>query len=87
MDFDEDHYPDYRPGYKNYDRMHELLWRESSKITDFAIRKGIKFYPYAGTATFEAFPGYKYDVAATIPTDIITSRQDVYIGIAQIPQQ
>ena len=37
MCFDESHYPDYRPGYKNYDRMYELLWQESSKITDFAF--------------------------------------------------
>jgi hypothetical protein len=86
MDFDEDHYPDYRPGYKNYDRMHDLLWRESAKITDFAIRKNIKFYPYTGPEVFAAFPGYKYDVAVNIPTDVVTSRPDVYIGIARIPR-
>ena len=57
MCFDESHYPDYRPGYKNYDRMWELLWQESTKITDFAMRKGMHFYPY-NVKLFERWDGY-----------------------------
>lgn len=86
MDFDEDHYPDYRPGYKNYDRMHELLWHENSKITDFAIRKQINFEPYGGPDAFSMLPGYKYDEAEKIKADITTQRNDVYIAFTQIPK-
>lgn len=86
MDFDEDHYPDYRPGYKNYDRMHDLLWRENAKITDFAVRKGMTFQPYT-PALFSEIPGYKYDVAEAIGVDVTTNRSDVYVAITKIPEQ
>ena len=46
MDFAPDHYPDYRPGYTDYNTMRDLLWKESSKITDFAMRKDLQFKPY-----------------------------------------
>lgn len=85
MDFDEDHYPDYRPGYKNYDRMHDLLWRESSKITDFAIRKGMTFHQYTGPDFFSLMPGYKYSEAEKIKSDITTQRNDVFLALKQIP--
>ena len=88
MDFDEDHYPDYRPGYKNYDRMHQLLWRESSKITDFAIRKKLEWKQYS-TAEFSSWEGFDRSDAFELDYKKInnTKHNDVYITSCQIPNQ
>ena len=83
MCFDESHYPDYRLGYKNYDRMYELLWQESSKITDFAFRKGMNFVPY-NVEVFSDWQGYDAEVAQPL-FDVNTNKHnDVYIATATI---
>jgi len=63
--------------------MHQLLWRESSKITDFAIRKGMTFVPYTPTV-FSEIPGYDHQLATKIGVDVTTNRGDVYIALAKI---
>jgi len=83
MCFDESHYPDYRPGYKNYDRMWELLWQESTKITDFAMRKGMHFYPY-NVKLFEQWDGYNSIKAEPFLEVNKNKHNDVYMAIATI---
>lgn len=82
MDLAPDHYPDYRPGYTDYNTMRNLLWTESAKLTDFAIRKNMEFKQYLSTDVFAEIAGYKYDIGQTItPT-----QTDVYVAVAQIPK-
>ena len=81
MCFDESHYPDYRPGYKNYDRMWELLWQESSKITDFAMRKNMDWQKYDPKTSFSTLPGFDKKAAK-----YVDNRQpDVYTSVVKIP--
>jgi hypothetical protein len=82
MDFSEGHYPDYRPGYRDYNTMRPILWEESQRITDFAIRKQMNFLEYDPVKAFENIPGYKYDVAQKLKKN----HSDVYIAIAQVPE-
>ena len=83
MCFDEDHYPDYRPGYKDYNRMWELLWQESSSITDFAFRKGMNFSQY-NVKLFEQWNGYNPSVAEPFLDINKNKHSDVYIATATI---
>ena len=81
MDFSEGHFPDYRPGYTDYNTMRTLLWQENNKITEFAIRKNLTFQHYTTAEVFSEISGYKYEAGVTIkpkPTD-------VYIAVAKIP--
>jgi|TARA_R110002074_G_scaffold166722_6_gene327498 hypothetical protein len=80
MDFTEGHYPDYRPGYKDYNTMRSLIWNESSKITDFAIKKGMKFQKYNTNDVFAMIDGYKYDIG----NNLTPHQTDVYVAITQI---
>ena len=86
MCFDESHYPDYRPGYKDYNRMYEILWQESAKITDFATRKGLTFRPY-NTNEFAQWEGFDRSDAFELDYKKInnTKHNDVYITSVQIP--
>ena len=86
MCFDENHYPDYRPGYKDYNRMYEILWQESAKITDFATRKGLTFRPY-NTNEFAQWEGFDRSDAFELDYKKInnTKHNDVYITSVQIP--
>ena len=83
MDFSEGHYPDYRPGYRDYNTMRPLLWEETSKITEFVIRKNLTFQHYTSTDVFSTIDGYKYDVGR----NIVPKPTDVYVAVAQIPKQ
>ena len=85
MDFAPDHYPDYRPGYTDYNTMRKLLWKESAKITDFAIRKGLKFKPY-DIAEFDQWEGFDHSKAFEFDFDKINNVKynDVYIASSQI---
>jgi len=84
MCFDETHYPDYRPGYKNYDRMYELLWQEQCRIDNFAVRKGMQFSEYTGPELFKNIPGYDKQLSKKIKNDIVTANSDVYLAITKI---
>jgi hypothetical protein len=83
MDFSPGHYPDYRPGYTDYNTMRPLLWQESTKITDFAIKKNIAFQLYDTAEVFSGIAGYKYDVGE----NIVPKPTDVYIAVSQIPEK
>ncbi len=87
MDFAPDHYPDYRPGYTDYNTMRNLLWKESAKIIDFTLRKNIPFHLFKGTDNFSILPGFKKDVAKAIEKDITIKNSDLYIAIEQIPNK
>lgn len=80
MDFSEGHFPDYRPGYTDYNTMRTLLWEESAKLTDFAIRKEMNFVPYDRLA-FSSIKGF--DKKAANALKINTS--DVYVALTRIP--
>ena len=88
MDFAPDHYPDYRPGYTDYNTMRDLLWKESSNITDFAMRKGLTFKPYNITE-FNQWEGFNHSHA--FESDFnginIDKHKDVYITSATIPER
>jgi hypothetical protein len=86
MDFAPEHFPDYRPGYTDYNTMRDLLWKETNKITDFAIRKGLKFTPYT-TNEFAQWNGFKHSNAFNIDFNKINNskHEDVFIASCQIP--
>ena len=88
MDFAPDHYPDYRPGYTDYNTMRDLLWKESSNITDFEMRKGLTFKPYNITE-FNQWEGFNHSHA--FESDFnginIDKHKDVYITSATIPER
>ena len=88
MDMAPEHYPDYRPGYTDYNTMRELLWKESAIITDFAIRKGLTFKPYS-THEFSSWKGFDHASAFQIDFEKInnTKHKDVFITSCQIPNQ
>jgi len=81
MCFDESHYPDYRPGYRDYNRMWEILWQESSKITDFAMRKNMPWQLYNPQTTFKDIKGFDKSAAKYMDN----KWNDVYIAICKIP--
>ena len=86
MDFSDGHFPDYRPGYTDYNTMRDLLWKESAKITDFAFRKDLKFNPY-NVSEFKHWNGYDIDVAMQYEMINIDKHKDVYIASATIPEK
>lgn len=83
MNFAPDHYPDYRPGYTDFNTMHKLLWEESVKITDFAMRKNMKFEQYS-VELFKNWDGYDMDAAAPFIEVNKTKHTDVYMATATI---
>ena len=83
MDFSPNHYPDYRPGYTDYNTMRNLLWTESAKITDFAIRKSMNFKPYT-VEEFKNWNGYDIDQAAYFLEVNKNKHNDVYIATTTI---
>ena len=86
MDLAPDHYPDYRPGYKDYNTLRELLWKESAKITDFAIRKGLDFKQY-NLDLFKTWESFDFEQAQTYIQLNNSKHSDVYIALATIPER
>lgn len=86
MDLAPDHYPDYRPGYKDYNTLRELLWKESAKITDFAIRKGLDFKQY-NLDLFKKWETFDFETAQTYDQLNSSKHSDVYIALATIPER
>ena len=86
MDFAPDHYPNYGPGYTDYNTMRELLWKENAKITDFAIRKKLQWKQYS-TAEFSSWEGFDRSDAFELDYKKInnTAHIDVDIRASQIP--
>jgi len=64
--------------------MRGLLWTESVKITDFAIKKGIQFREYDPVTAFEDIEGYNYEAAKDLK--INHEPNDVFIGTIKIPE-
>ena len=81
MDFSEGHYPDYRPGYTDYNTMRNLLWQESAKITDFAINKGIQFKKYDPKNLINYFS----DADTQKSMQYTANANDIYIACTRIP--
>jgi len=81
MDFSDGHYPDYRPGYTDYNTMRNLLYIESAKITDFAIRKGLNFKQYSPSELAKYIEGANTDIAETLTAN----GPDIYFAVARIP--
>ena len=86
MDFSPDHYPDYRPGYTDYNTMRNLLWTESVKIIDFAIRKGLEFKQY-NLDLFKKWDTFDLKTAQTYDQLNNSKHSDVYIALATIPER
>ena len=80
MDFSEGHYPDYAPGYTDYNTMRKLLWTESVKITDFAVRKDMNFSLF-NNYSLQHILGFDIDLTKTITID----NSDTYISVKRIP--
>lgn len=87
MDFSEGHYPDYRPGYTDYNTMHKILWTESVSIMDFAIRKGAKFDIYNPQTTVSHLEGFDSEVANTLNVKVLPGQDgvDIYASLIEIP--
>ena len=81
MDFSPDHYPDYRPGYTDYNTMRNLLWTESVKIIDFAIRKGLEFKQY-NLDLFKKWDTFDFETAPNVYFSNNSKHSDVYIALA-----
>ena len=86
MYFSPDHYPDYRPGYTDYNTMRNLLWTESVKIIDFAIRKGLEFKQY-NLDLFKKWDTFDFETAQTYDQLNNSKHSDVYIALATIPER
>jgi hypothetical protein len=68
--------------------MYEILWQESSKITDFAMRKGLTFKPY-NTNEFASWAGFDRSDAFELDYNKINNNikhNDVYIATCKIPE-
>jgi hypothetical protein len=77
MDFAEGHYPDYRPGYKDYDTMRASIFEENLKILDFAVRNNLKWQLYNASILSEHFDT---DSITRVRTD-----SDIYVSLVKIP--
>ena len=82
MDFSEGHYPDYRPGYTDYNSMRKHIWNENAKITDFAMRKDIQWQLYNPETTFKDIKGFDDGAAKYMDN----KWNDVYIATCKIPE-
>lgn len=82
MDFSEGHYPDYRPGYTDYNTMRKLIWEENAKIMDFAVRKGMIWENYTAENLAKYFDGADEQLASTL----VPNAKDIYFAIARIPE-
>ena len=82
MDFSEGHYPDYRPGYTDYNNMRKHIWNENAKITDFAMRKDMQWQLYNPETTFKDIKGFDNGAAKYMDNNW----NDVYIATCKIPE-
>ena len=82
MDFSEGHYPDYRPGYTDYNSMRKHIWNENAKITDFAMRKDMQWQLYNPETTFKDIKGFDKSEAKYMDNNW----NDVYIATCKIPE-
>ena len=82
MDFSEGHYPDYRPGYTDYNNMRKHIWNENAKITDFAMRKDMQWQLYNPETTFKDIKGFDKSEAKYMDNNW----NDVYIATCKIPE-
>ena len=86
MDLAPDHYPDYLPGYTDYNTMRDLLWKESAKITDFAVRKGLDFKQF-NLDLFRMWDTFNFERAQEYDMLNSSKHSDVYITSATIPER
>jgi hypothetical protein len=85
MDFAEGHYPDYRPGYKDYDTMRTSIFEENLKILDFAARHNLRWELYDGS-----FLSRHFDMNESFNQPIQRGDQpkhdrDIYVTLVKIP--
>lgn len=80
MDFSEGHYPDYRPGYTDYNTMRKLIWEENANIMDFAVRKNMHWAPYSASSLAKYFDADMNTAAKLTP-----NANDIYFAVARIP--
>ena len=83
MDFSPEHWPNYSPGYTDYNYMRTKIFEESSKITDFAMRKNMQWKMYDPTTSIQNFPGFSQEAA----DQISRWAGDAWISFKEIPQQ
>ena len=88
MDFSDGHYPDYRPGYTDYNTMHKKLWEENMNIVDFVLRKKAQFEVYNPQTTLAKFPGFDKDIADTLKVKLLPgqSEVDIFASVIEIPK-
>lgn len=80
MDFSPEHWPDYRPGYTDYNTMRPKIYEETVKIVDFAFRKGMQFTPWNPNTSLVDIEGFDASVAATYKK----WPDDLYMAVAKI---
>lgn len=80
MDFGEGHYPDYTPGYKDYNTMRPKLFEENEAILDFGLKMGMQFKKWDPKTSVDMIPGFDAAAAA----EINKSADDVYVAVARI---
>ena len=83
MDFSDGHWPDYRPGYTDYNTMRVKIYEETAKIYDFAIRKHLQWKHYKPTTSLANMPGFDQEAA----DDIKQWATDVWVSMTKIPEQ
>jgi len=83
MDFSDSHYPDYRPGYTDYNTMRDLIFKENSKIVDFAMTKNIAWAKYDPATSFKNIEGFNKSKAKYMHS----KTSDVYIASCMIPEK
>jgi hypothetical protein len=66
--------------------MWEILWQESSKITDFALRKNLNFHTF-DLNLFNEWEGFDFDTAQHFNGINTDKHKDVYIASATIPEK
>ena len=81
MDFSEGHYPDYRPGYSDYNTMRDLLFLENAKILDFAMKKSAQWTKYSPDVI-----SYLLPTLNTCNNPGTRNPGDVYVTTIDIPK-
>ncbi len=85
MDFAEGHYPDYRPGYINYDTMRTHIFEENNKILDFAVRHNLRWELYDGSFLSRHFEMNESFNQPIQRGDQPKHDRDIYVTLVKIP--
>jgi len=80
MDFSPEHWPDYRPGYTDYNEMRPKIYEETVKIVDFAFRKGMQFEPWNPNESLKSIEGFDKELAGGLEK----WPDDLFMAVAKI---